>query len=69
MNRIISIKDTKGTECTNSDSIQAAFIDYYAQLLGSANEVEKVTKKVIQAGNCLSALHCETLLTHVTTEE
>ena len=68
-NRIISIKDMKGKDYNSIESIQTAFIDFYECLLGTSNEVERVNKRVIKAGNCLTAHHCENLTNHVTKEE
>ena len=68
-NRNINIKDMKGKECNSTESIQAAFIDFYESLLGTSNAVERVNKRVIKAGNCLTAQHCEILTKHVTKEE
>ena len=61
MNRIISIKDTKGTECNTTETIQNNFFVYYETLLGSNNEVVRVTHRVFEVRNYLSALYCETL--------
>ncbi|XP_074306248.1 uncharacterized protein LOC141641489 [Silene latifolia] len=50
VNKVIQIENQYWKQCTDSHSIQEAFLDYYQSLLGSRKATEKVRSQVIDEG-------------------
>ncbi|XP_074300917.1 uncharacterized protein LOC141632254 [Silene latifolia] len=69
MNKVILIENQIGNTCSDSQSIQEAFLDYYESLLGRRKATEKVRAEVIGQGRCCNADHIQILNTPVTNEE
>ncbi|XP_074277152.1 uncharacterized protein LOC141600800 [Silene latifolia] len=69
LNKVFQIEDMTGRSCTDGDSIQAAFLEYYQSLLGSQTETEKVNLTVVRNGACCTAEHWNILSKPVTAEE
>ncbi|XP_074288582.1 uncharacterized protein LOC141613738 [Silene latifolia] len=69
VNKVIQIEDQQGKLCQDSQSIQAAFLDYYMDLLGSTKETENVRMDILNRGNLCTQEHWSTLKKPVTNEE
>ncbi|XP_074283415.1 uncharacterized protein LOC141607964 [Silene latifolia] len=69
LNKVFQIEDMNGRPCTDGDSIQAAFLEYYHSLLGSQTETEKVNLTIVRQGACCTAEHWNLLNKPVTVEE
>ncbi|XP_074265051.1 uncharacterized protein LOC141587467 [Silene latifolia] len=69
LNKVFQIEDMNGGPCTDGDSIQAAFLEYYKSLMGSQTETEKVNLTVVRQGACCIAEHWNILNKPVTVEE
>ncbi|XP_074305105.1 uncharacterized protein LOC141640043 [Silene latifolia] len=68
-NKVIQIEDQHGKLCQDSQSIQAAFLDYYMNLLGSTKETENVRLDILNKGNLCTQEHWSILNMPVTNEE
>ncbi|XP_074290450.1 uncharacterized protein LOC141617164 [Silene latifolia] len=69
LNKVFQIEDMTGRSCTEGDSIQAAFLEYYHSLLGSQTKTEEVNLTVVRNGACCTAEHWNILSKPVTVEE
>ncbi|XP_074314176.1 uncharacterized protein LOC141649383 [Silene latifolia] len=56
-NKIVQIEDQYGTLCTDTVSIQNAFLQFYQGLLGSKKETDNVRMEVLQTGSFCSDQH------------
>ncbi|XP_074266772.1 uncharacterized protein LOC141590056 [Silene latifolia] len=68
-NRVFQIRDMDQNLCDTSDAIQAAFENYYKELLGTSKKVTSLNKRVVAYGQCLTQAHCDILLALVTGED
>ncbi|XP_074318879.1 uncharacterized protein LOC141655711 [Silene latifolia] len=68
-NKIVQIEDQNGKLCTDTLSIQDAFLKFYQGLLGSKKVTEQVRMEVLQTGFFCSDQHCTSLLSPVSKEE
>ncbi|XP_074318485.1 uncharacterized protein LOC141655295 [Silene latifolia] len=68
-NKIVQIEDQRGNLCTDTVSIQRAFLNFYQDLLGSQKGTEQVRSTVLQTGPFCNEGHIASLLTPVTKEE
>ncbi|XP_074298721.1 uncharacterized protein LOC141629646 [Silene latifolia] len=68
-NTVIQIEDQHGIVCSDSSSIQSAFLEYYQGLLGSKKTTEGVRDAVLAYGNVCSEEHVDILSKPVTFEE
>ncbi|XP_074313912.1 uncharacterized protein LOC141649113 [Silene latifolia] len=68
-NRVFQVADVNNVLCSTTESIQAAFIHYYQQLLGTEKYVKPINRKVIKYGKCVTEAHCLMLSAPITTEE
>ncbi|XP_074288702.1 uncharacterized protein LOC141613861 [Silene latifolia] len=68
-NTVIQIEDQNGIVCSDSSSIQNAFLEYYQGLLGSKKTTEGVRDAVLAYGNVCNEEHVEILSKPVTFEE
>ncbi|XP_074299178.1 uncharacterized protein LOC141630225 [Silene latifolia] len=62
-------KDKDGIVYTEGSSIQAAFLDYYIDLLGSHTATDEVNVNVVRRGSCCSEEHWNILAQPVTPDE
>ncbi|XP_074314061.1 uncharacterized protein LOC141649266 [Silene latifolia] len=69
LNKVFQIEDMNGKSCTDGDSIQAAFLEYYQSLLGSQTGTEKVNLTVVRNGACGTDEHRNILSRPITAEE
>ncbi|XP_074297744.1 uncharacterized protein LOC141628511 [Silene latifolia] len=68
-NEVFQIEDHHGVVCNEGDSIQAAFLEYYQELLGTQTEVACVNQTVVRMGNCCIEEHLAILAKPVTANE
>ncbi|XP_074299353.1 uncharacterized protein LOC141630431 [Silene latifolia] len=68
-NRVFQVADVNNVLCSTTESIQAAFIHYYQQLLGTEKYVKPINRKVIKYGKCVTEAHCLMLSAPITAEE
>ncbi|XP_074283945.1 uncharacterized protein LOC141608498 [Silene latifolia] len=68
-NKVYQIKDMNGKLCTKPEEIQAAFENYYKELLGTSKKVSPVHSHLVTKGKCLTAAHLAILNAPVTDEE
>ncbi|XP_074264170.1 uncharacterized protein LOC141586748 [Silene latifolia] len=68
-NKVLQIKDIKGVNHTDPDSIEKAFLDYYINLLGTNKPVKKIHFPTIRAGNLITDQHVSILLRPVSPDE
>ncbi|XP_074314193.1 uncharacterized protein LOC141649400 [Silene latifolia] len=68
-NKIVQIEDQKGNLCTDTISIQRAFLNFYQGLMGSQKGTEQVRSVVLQTGPFCNENHIASLLAPVTKEE
>ncbi|XP_074299071.1 uncharacterized protein LOC141630094 [Silene latifolia] len=69
LNKLFQIEDMDGILCTDGESIQAAFLTYYQNLLGSHTVTGRVNHTVVRQGACYTAEHWNILSKPVTAEE
>ncbi|XP_074314233.1 uncharacterized protein LOC141649441 [Silene latifolia] len=69
LNKVTKIDDQYGRTCTDSQSIQNAFLDYYQTLLGTQKPTERVRHQVIAEGQYCNQDHAAILSTAVSDEE
>ncbi|XP_074292495.1 uncharacterized protein LOC141619376 [Silene latifolia] len=69
MNKVIQIEDQYGNVCTESQTIQNAFLDYYQTLLGSNKPTEQVRQCVLNEGKFCTQDHALLLNAPVTNAE
>ncbi|KAK9713991.1 hypothetical protein RND81_06G063800 [Saponaria officinalis] len=62
---ISKITNLMGNECLTFDSISAAFVSYYLQLLGTSVPVKPIEALIIQTGLCLTNEDYGPLITRV----
>ncbi|XP_074301067.1 uncharacterized protein LOC141632418 [Silene latifolia] len=69
LNKVLSIEDHHGNLCTDGNSIQQAFLDYYTELLGSHSTTDSINVHVVRRGQCCTPKHWEILNRPVTCDE
>ncbi|XP_074304625.1 uncharacterized protein LOC141639376 [Silene latifolia] len=69
LNKVFQIEDKDGIVCTEGSSIQAAFLDYYIDLLGSHTATDEVNVNVVRRGACCSEEYWNILAQPVTPDE
>ncbi|XP_074314256.1 uncharacterized protein LOC141649465 [Silene latifolia] len=69
MNKVTQIEYYNGHNCTTSQSIRDAFLNYYQELLGTSKPTEMVRQQVLNSGKCCTEAHKEILNKPVTNEE
>ncbi|XP_074305388.1 uncharacterized protein LOC141640516 [Silene latifolia] len=65
-NQVLYIKNMKGDECDDPQSIQDAFLNYYKHLLGTEVETAPVNPLIIRRGKVCTENHRDILLKPVT---
>ncbi|XP_074289109.1 uncharacterized protein LOC141614248 [Silene latifolia] len=68
-NKVLSILDMNGHQCSDNDTIEMAFLDYYQKLLGSSERVTRVNCGVVRRGKCVSDLQSLAMVAEVIREE
>ncbi|XP_074298902.1 uncharacterized protein LOC141629878 [Silene latifolia] len=68
-NKVFLIEDHQGIAHTDANQIQAAFLHYYEELLGTAADTTPVSHSLVQLGPMCTPYHCEVLLSPVTKAE
>ncbi|XP_074283428.1 uncharacterized protein LOC141607978 [Silene latifolia] len=68
-NRVMYIRGTDGILCTNPPDIEAAFLNYYRDLLGTNQVTTPVHFPTVRTGNLITKDHEQILLSSVTAEE
>ncbi|XP_074293086.1 uncharacterized protein LOC141619998 [Silene latifolia] len=69
LNKVFQIEDHHGVVCTEGASIQAAFLEYYQELLGTQTEVACVNQTIVRRGNCCTEDHLAILAKPITADE
>ncbi|XP_074315321.1 uncharacterized protein LOC141651512 [Silene latifolia] len=68
-NKVLSIKDIHGSLQTEPDQIEAAFLEYYNDLLGTSKETVSVHYPTVRTGSLISSHHLPLLVKPVTHDE
>ncbi|XP_074283310.1 uncharacterized protein LOC141607861 [Silene latifolia] len=68
-NKVIKIEDSYGHVCEEPPKIQDAFLDFYVKLLGTSEDVLKLSEQVVRMGKVCSSDHRVLLMSLVSDDE